>query len=235
MACGRGPTTDISPRSTFRNCGSSSRLVRRRKAPTRVTRGSPGAAWVTPASVCATIDRNLKTWNGWPSMPSRACRNRTGPGEDSRTARAMASSSGDNPSSTASANTRSKLAADQAGHARVGRAVEVDHGQAHEFGEAMAEQLDGHDVRHPADIRQGRCGSGRLRRRGRGRPPSAASARSRARGGRVRRCRPGRASAAGPRLRGGRRCRLRRRCPPPRSRRPESAPRGGTCRARAGP
>ncbi|MNT83924.1 hypothetical protein D3C72_2238650 [compost metagenome] len=61
MACGRGPTTDISPRSTLKNCGSSSRLVRRRKAPTRVMRGSLRVAWVsTPAaSVCARMERNL--------------------------------------------------------------------------------------------------------------------------------------------------------------------------------
>ena len=39
---GRGPTRLISPRSTFHSCGSSSRLVRRRNAPTRVIRGSSG-------------------------------------------------------------------------------------------------------------------------------------------------------------------------------------------------
>ena len=37
---GRGPTSDISPRSTLISWGSSSRLVRRRNAPTAVTRGS---------------------------------------------------------------------------------------------------------------------------------------------------------------------------------------------------
>ena len=37
---GRGPTMDMSPRSTLNNWGSSSRLVRRRNRPTRVTRGS---------------------------------------------------------------------------------------------------------------------------------------------------------------------------------------------------
>ena len=37
---GRGPTSDMSPRSTFQNCGSSSRLVLRRKRPIGVTRGS---------------------------------------------------------------------------------------------------------------------------------------------------------------------------------------------------
>ena len=37
---GRGPTRDISPFSTFQNCGNSSRLVFRRKRPIGVTRGS---------------------------------------------------------------------------------------------------------------------------------------------------------------------------------------------------
>ena len=37
---GRGPTSDISPRSTLMNCGNSSRLVRRKKLPTGVIRGS---------------------------------------------------------------------------------------------------------------------------------------------------------------------------------------------------
>ena len=39
-AWGRGPTSDISPFSTFQSWGSSSRLVRRRSRPIRVTRGS---------------------------------------------------------------------------------------------------------------------------------------------------------------------------------------------------
>src|SRR5438445_7702961 len=34
------PTSDISPRSTFQSCGSSSRLQRRSQCPTRETRGS---------------------------------------------------------------------------------------------------------------------------------------------------------------------------------------------------
>ena len=38
---GRGPTRDMSPRSTLISCGSSSRLVRRSHAPSGVTRGSP--------------------------------------------------------------------------------------------------------------------------------------------------------------------------------------------------
>ena len=37
---GRGPTSDMSPRSTFQNCGSSSRLVFRRNRPGGVMRGS---------------------------------------------------------------------------------------------------------------------------------------------------------------------------------------------------
>ena len=63
--CGRGPTTDMWPIRTFANCGVSSRLVRRRNAPNRVTRLSlrrvntisPGGA------VEVNIVRSLKQSN----------------------------------------------------------------------------------------------------------------------------------------------------------------------------
>ena len=48
---GRGPTTLMSPRSTFHSCGSSSRCVKRRRAPRRVT--SLGAAGQLVAEVRA--------------------------------------------------------------------------------------------------------------------------------------------------------------------------------------
>ena len=49
-ACGRGPTSDISPFSTLNSCGSSSRLVRRMTRPTRVTRSSSKrTCWAPPA------------------------------------------------------------------------------------------------------------------------------------------------------------------------------------------
>src|SRR6185312_2857837 len=69
-ACGRGPTTDISPRSTLTNCGTSSSEVRRRKEPTRVTRVAPARACLTSAPFSRTrIVRNLKTRISWPSRP----------------------------------------------------------------------------------------------------------------------------------------------------------------------
>ena len=45
---GRGPS-DMSPRSTFQICGSSSRLVRRRNRPTRVTRSSCVSLYIEPS------------------------------------------------------------------------------------------------------------------------------------------------------------------------------------------
>jgi hypothetical protein len=45
MAWGRGPTIDISPRSTLNSCGSSSRLVLRMNLPTLVTRSSSALIW----------------------------------------------------------------------------------------------------------------------------------------------------------------------------------------------
>src|SRR5438046_529847 len=45
---GRGPTSDMSPTSTLKNCGSSSRFVARRNAPSRVRRGSFSAVICGP-------------------------------------------------------------------------------------------------------------------------------------------------------------------------------------------
>jgi len=43
---GRGPTKLMSPISTFRSCGSSSKLVRRSQPPNRVTRGSDSTYYI---------------------------------------------------------------------------------------------------------------------------------------------------------------------------------------------
>ena len=48
---GLGPTRLISPLRTLINCGNSSRLVRLRMRPTRVTRGSPNTLKVGPSTV----------------------------------------------------------------------------------------------------------------------------------------------------------------------------------------
>ena len=51
MAWGRGPTSDMSPLSTFQSWGSSSMLVRLNNWPIGVTRRSPGIAWRVPELV----------------------------------------------------------------------------------------------------------------------------------------------------------------------------------------
>ena len=58
---GRGPTIDMSPRSTFQNCGSSSRSNRRSQRPIGVARGSSSRAQIGPVSSSASIgiERNL--------------------------------------------------------------------------------------------------------------------------------------------------------------------------------
>ena len=105
---GRGPTSDISPRRTLSSCGSSSRLVFRRKRPNVVTSASreslyvPFAlrvasalivAWMysrcSASSVSIPIVRNLNTVNGRWFVPSRVWRKKTGPG-DSRLIRIAA-------------------------------------------------------------------------------------------------------------------------------------------------
>ena len=57
--CGRGPTTDISPRNTLKNCGSSSMLVLRNMLPTRVIRESFFSACLAFASSFTRMVRNL--------------------------------------------------------------------------------------------------------------------------------------------------------------------------------
>ena len=54
---GRGPTRDISPRSTLISCGSSSRLVRRSHPPSGVIRGSPASLNSAPSRAGAVVLR----------------------------------------------------------------------------------------------------------------------------------------------------------------------------------
>ena len=58
---GRGPTKDMSPLRMLISCGSSSRLVRRRKRPSGVTRSSSDTVCVRPVGSCRSmyIVRNL--------------------------------------------------------------------------------------------------------------------------------------------------------------------------------
>ncbi len=75
---------DMWPAKTFRNWGSSSRLVRRKNAPSLVTRGSfftlrsrfhsaiwPASRYFSKSSASATIVRNLNMRNGLPHSPRR--------------------------------------------------------------------------------------------------------------------------------------------------------------------
>ena len=77
----------IWPRSTFQSCGSSSRLVRRRKRPLRVIRGSFGSRpkgsslsfSSRPSSTAfGTIVRNFSIENGFAPLPARRWRKITG-------------------------------------------------------------------------------------------------------------------------------------------------------------
>ncbi len=70
---GRGPTTDISPLKTFINCGNSSMLVFRKKAPIFVTLGSFLEAWILFASLLIPIERNLQTPNSLLLSPFLFC------------------------------------------------------------------------------------------------------------------------------------------------------------------
>src|SRR5262249_23235733 len=100
IGCGRGPTIDISPSSTFTSWGSSSIFVRLRIRPTRVTRGSFLTACLKwhPSSI-VVIDRNLTTLMTSLLYPCRVWRKNTGPRESSLTANETASKSGENTSS----------------------------------------------------------------------------------------------------------------------------------------
>jgi len=79
---GRGPISDISPRTTFQSCGSSSSEIRRSSAPTRVMRGSPrSTAYPAPTvSAPTTIVRSLRSSKSTPFLPTRVCRRAPGAG-----------------------------------------------------------------------------------------------------------------------------------------------------------
>lgn len=77
---GLGPTIDMLPNKTLKNCGNSSSDVLLKNRPTLVTRTSPRTACVTtlPFS-CTTIVLNFHTCIDFPSIPYRVCRNKIGP------------------------------------------------------------------------------------------------------------------------------------------------------------
>ena len=87
---------DISPLSTLNSCGSSSRLVRRIKAPTRVMRASPRSVDCRPSwsERPAAIDRNLYISKNRFARPTRRCTNRIGLPSSLRIAAATISKTG---------------------------------------------------------------------------------------------------------------------------------------------
>src|SRR6185437_7781415 len=112
---GRGPTRDMSPRSTLTSCGNSSRLVRRSHAPSGVIRGSSASLNSAPlragascsaesmpvtyarcirSSLPAYMLRSFSIVKGLISRPSRSCRKNAGPADVDRTRQHKSSSKG---------------------------------------------------------------------------------------------------------------------------------------------
>src|SRR5262245_44615931 len=85
----------ISPLSTLMSWGSSSILLMRKKAPTRVMRGSlPTVIDFPRAAASRAMVRNLKIKNGRNPLPIRLCLKKAGPGESSLMAPATKTSKG---------------------------------------------------------------------------------------------------------------------------------------------
>src|SRR5437588_1177567 len=121
---GRGPTIDMSPRSTLKSCGSSSILVRRNRAPSGNTRGSscpvmrlarPGRRWC--------MVRSLYMVKGAPARPTRRARYSTGPGLARRIPSAAIASTGATSARPTPESTTSRR--------RLTMAVDLPHGHEH--------------------------------------------------------------------------------------------------------
>ena len=126
VACGRGPTSDIVPCSTLNSCGSSSRLLARRKRPTRVMRLSARAVCCSPVVAAAGFQvmvRNLKMSNTRLSSAWRRWRKITGPGLSSRTASAMTASTGSSASVIRLPSSRSSAPLSTASQRPIGRST----------------------------------------------------------------------------------------------------------------
>src|SRR5213592_292637 len=105
---GRGPTSDISPRSTFQSWGSSSSFTARSQAPNGKTRGS----WAPVMRLESErrrrcIVRSLNMMNGRRSRPTRSARYRTGPADDRRMPTAARATSGAVTTAASAASTTS--------------------------------------------------------------------------------------------------------------------------------
>src|SRR5438105_13810259 len=92
---GRGPTIDMSPRSTLKSCGSSSILVRRNRAPSGKTRGSSCPVMrLAAAGRRWCMVRSLYMVKGAPARPTRRALYSTGPGLARRMPSAASASTG---------------------------------------------------------------------------------------------------------------------------------------------
>src|SRR5690349_1185319 len=118
---GRGPTMDMSPRSTLKSCGSSSILVRRSQRPSGNTLGSfcPVIRLAGPGGQTAIV-RSLNMVKAEPSRPTRRARYSTGPGLVSRMARAARPSTGATSARPSPASTTSMR--------RLAMAMDTSHG-----------------------------------------------------------------------------------------------------------
>src|SRR5437879_2104177 len=105
---GRGPTSDISPRSTFQSWGSSSTFTARSHAPNGNTRGSRGPVMrLESERRRRCIVRSLNMMNGRRSRPTRSARYRTGPADDRRMPTAARATSGAATTAASAASTTS--------------------------------------------------------------------------------------------------------------------------------
>lgn len=103
---GRGPTRLMSPMITDQSCGSSSRLLDRRRRPSGVRRFSSGRC--APSSLrSSVIVRNFATTIGSAFLPARCCRNTTGDPWARRTTRATTTMTGDRTIPATAANATS--------------------------------------------------------------------------------------------------------------------------------
>ena len=105
MSSGRGPTSDICPRTMFQSVGSSSRLVLRNTRPRPVIRDASSRGPRTGSA--GSIVRNFTRTNGAPCRPGRTWRKSTGRPSLTATAPAVAAWKGSDSKSATTANTRS--------------------------------------------------------------------------------------------------------------------------------
>src|SRR6266550_1992220 len=123
-ASGSGPTSAISPRSTFQSWGSSSTFTARSHAPNGNTRGSRAPVMrLESERRRRCIVRSLNMMNGRRSRPTRSARYRTGPADDRRMPTAARATSGAATTAASAASTTSTR--------RLATAQRATHGHEH--------------------------------------------------------------------------------------------------------